>query len=112
MPPSNVSTGVLNSTAINVSWGSIPEIDRNGIITHYEVEYTSTISSPVYTTVLESPLLITGLEEYIEYTISVRGYTAVGAGPFSQAVTNTTLEDGLFTKHDYIIHSTLHSGCV
>ncbi len=37
---------------------------------------------------------LTGLEEGLEYSISVRAYTVVGEGPFSPLVTNSTLEDG------------------
>ena len=35
-----------------------------------------------------------GLEEYVEYSVRIRGYTSVGPGPFSVAIMNTTLEDG------------------
>ena len=38
---------------------------------------------------------ITGLEEYVEYNISVRAYTSVGPGPYSDPVTERTLEDGM-----------------
>ncbi len=36
------------------------------------------------------------LEEYVEYNISVRAYTSVGAGPFSVGIVNQTLEAGKF----------------
>ena len=35
-----------------------------------------------------------GLEEYVNYSISVRAYTSVGAGPYSVAVTVLTEEEG------------------
>ena len=37
---------------------------------------------------------LTGLQEYTEYIISVRAYTSVGPGPYSEEVTNRTFEDG------------------
>ena len=37
---------------------------------------------------------LSGLEEYVEYNISVRAYTSVGPGPYSDGVIVTTLEDG------------------
>ena len=37
---------------------------------------------------------LTGLQEYTEYNISVRAYTSVGPGPYSEEVTNRTVEDG------------------
>ena len=40
-------------------------------------------------------MVLTGLEEYVEYNISVRAYTSAGPGPYSDPVTNTTLEDGM-----------------
>ena len=39
-------------------------------------------------------IVLGGLQEYIEYNISVRAYTSVGPGPFSPAVDNQTFEDG------------------
>ena len=39
-------------------------------------------------------IVLGGLQEYVEYNISVRAYTIVGPGPFSPAVNNRTFEDG------------------
>ena len=52
-----------------------------------------------------------GLEEYINYTISVRAYTSVGAGPYSVAVTLLTLQDSkciLRTHYTLTMVSMLH----
>ena len=38
-------------------------------------------------------LTISQLEEYVEYNISVRAYTRVGPGPYSDGIINRTLED-------------------
>ena len=89
-----------STTAILVTWDPVAEIDRNGIITQYEVEFHqstfSEISTSNLTTTNGSQLMVEleGLEEYMEYSIRVRGYTSVGPGPFSVAVMNMTLEDG------------------
>ena len=83
-----------------MAWDPVPEIDRNGIITLYEVEYTqstfSGISSSNLNTTNGSQLMVEleGLEEYVEYSVRIRAYTSVGPGPFSVAVVNRTLEDG------------------
>ena len=38
---------------------------------------------------------LTGLEEYVEYNVTVRAYTSEGAGPYSDPpITERTLEDG------------------
>ena len=39
-------------------------------------------------------IVVGGLQEYVEYTITVRAYTSVGPGPFSPAVNNRTAENG------------------
>ena len=91
----------ISSTAIQVTWDEVPEIDQNGIITRYEVEYNqSTFSGATMyntTTVNSSTLMVnlTGLEEYVEYSIRVRAYTSVGAGPYSDFVKEMTQQDGM-----------------
>ena len=100
-PPDNVNAVTISSTAIQVTWEEVPAIDQNGIITQYEVEYNqSTFSGATMystTTVDSSTLMVglTGLEEYVEYSIRVRAYTSVGAGPYSDVVMETTQQDGM-----------------
>jgi len=83
-----------------VTWDPVPEIDRNGIVTQYEVEFNqgtfNEISTSNLTTTNGSQLMveIEGLEEYVEYSVRVRAYTSVGPGPFSVAMVIRTLEDG------------------
>ena len=86
-----------SSTTIAVMWEEVPPIDQNGVITMYEVMYTpletfgGTLQSNT-TTVSEPALsvVLMGLEEYVNYTISVRAYTSVGMGPYSEDVTILT----------------------
>ena len=84
-----------------VSWEVIPPVDRNGIIVSYEVLYVpletfsgSIGSMMVTTSSMELSAELVGLEEYVNYEISVRAYTRVGAGPYSDPIINQTLEDG------------------
>ena len=99
-PPDNLQTFISSSTAIMVTWDPVPEIDRNGIITQYEVEFNQStfneISTSNLTTTNGSQLMVEleGLEEYVEYSVRVRAYTSVGPGLFSVAVVKRTLEDG------------------
>ena len=101
-PPDSVTAVNISSTAIQVSWNPVSAIDQNGVITQYEVEYNQTTFSEVSlyntTTVNSTTLMVdlTGLEEYVVYSIQVRAYTSVGAGPYSHVVMETTQEDGLF----------------
>ena len=96
-PPQNVRVSSVSSTEIMVNWEEVPAIDENGIIINYEVqfeplEFTETLTtSSVNTTSLT--VVINGLQEYVEYNISVRAFTIIGPGPYSDPVTERTLED-------------------
>ena len=75
-------------------------MNQNGVITKYEVMYTplETFGGKLEsnsTIVLEPArsVNLTGLEKYVNYNISVRAYTSVGAGPYSVAMTVLTLQD-------------------
>ena len=98
-PPVNVTPKVLSSTSIMVYWDEVPPIDRNGIVTVYEVFYEplekfggAIMSMTVNTT--NTSTTLSGLEEFVEYNISVRAYTSEGPGPYSEEITVMTLEDG------------------
>ena len=99
-PPENVQALTRSPTSILVTWEQVPEIDHNGIITLYEVEFNQNtfneISTSNLTTTNGSQLMVEleGLEEYVEYSVRVRAYTSVGPGPFSVAMVSRTLEDG------------------
>ena len=99
-PPDNVQVLTRSSTAILVTWDPVPDIDRNGIIVQYQVEFNQStfneISTSNLTTINGSQLMVEldGLEEFVNYFVRVRAYTSVGPGPFSAAVMTRTLEDG------------------
>ena len=92
-PPLALSAQVSSSTSIRVRWREIPEADRNGIITVYEVDYVY-IGGRLRANTSMTSLELKSLAEAELYMIRVRGYTAAGAGPFSQQVEVMTLEDG------------------
>ena len=97
--PGNIMAVNISSTVIRVSWGLVPAIDQNGVITQYEVEFNQTTFSEVSmyntTTVNSTTLMmdLTGLKEYVVYFIRVRAYTSVRAGPYSDAINVSTKED-------------------
>ena len=98
-----------SSTEIMVTWEEVDAIDRNGIIINYEVQFeplqlTETLTtSSVNTTDLT--VVLSSLQEYVEYDISVRAYTSVGPGPYSDPVTERTLEDRkLVCIHLILVH--------
>ena len=97
-PPQNVQATAISSTEIMVTWGEIPGLDQNGIITDYEVQieplqFPADISVDLLTTTSLS-IVVIGLQEYVFYNINVRAYTSVGPGPYSDPVTERTFEDG------------------
>ena len=85
--------------SINVSWMMSDCQDHCGNITMYEVRYTSSdfgdnVNLTLNTTNEdEMSLIVGGLEEFTNYTIEVRAYTAVGPGPYSDPVDVRTLPD-------------------
>ena len=93
----------ISPTEIMVTWDIVPEIDQNGVITMYEVLYVPLETfdgavGPLSVNVTEQMTTLTDLQEYVNYTISVRAYTSVGAGPYSAGVIVETLEDGKMRK--------------
>ena len=110
--PRDVATFVPSSTEILVTWESVEPIDENGVITIYEVEFVplETFDGQIATNsvnISDLNATLTDLEEYVEYNISVRAYTSVGPGPFSDPVTNRTLEDSKRETFVFIICSSL-----
>lgn len=82
----------LSSTEISVTWEEVPPIDQNGIILTYEVLVVPQVTFDGVLmedtiNVTNMSLLLDGLHPFVSYTISVRAYTIVGAGP-----TGTDLE--------------------
>ena len=114
--PQNVVATALSSTEIEVSWEEVPAIDRNGEIIMYKIKYEpldcGLMVENINTTTPVLMMNLTGLEEYVEYNITVRAYTSEGPGPYSDPpVTERTLEDGM-RKPCYlsvILHSMFHS---
>ena len=95
----NIVTSAVSSTEIEVSWEEVPAINENGVITVYEVLYSPLMTfegqiSANTTNTSQLNIALTGLQEYVEYSISVRAYTSVGPGPYSDGVVGRTFEDG------------------
>ena len=94
-----------SSTSIRVSWGEVPAIDRNGIITQYVVVYEplETFGGQVATMTVHIDastfeLLLNNLEEYVVYNITVQAGTEVGLGVASTPISIQTDEDGEFVR--------------
>ena len=96
--PQNVTTVVINSTSISVSWYSPPFLDQNGDIIGYQLMITNqnrTNSQPLIFNVTNvTSYVATMLQEFEVYSIEIAAETAIGLGPFSKPDNDQTLEDG------------------
>ena len=95
--PSNVRADVLGSTALNISWEEIPPINRNGIVIAYEVLYEPLETfegrlMPMQVNTSDLYVVLNSLEEFVGYNVSIRAYTSVGPGPYSNKVFAMTQE--------------------
>ena len=96
--PQNVTTVVIDSTSILVSWYPPPFVDQNNDIIGYQLMITNqnrTNSGPMFVKITNvSSYVATMLQEFEVYSISIAAETDNGLGPFSEPVSDQTLEDG------------------
>ena len=95
--PQNITATSLSSSSIYVAWEEVLPIDRNGIITTYEVLYEPLETFGLLTRITENTtnlsLLLAGLHPFVNYRISLRAYTSMGSGPYSESILIRTHED-------------------
>ena len=98
--PENITANATSPTTVSVMWEEVPAMDQNGDIIMYEVMYTpletfggTLESDTVNVSGSNMSVVLMELEEYVNYTISVRAFTIVWAGPYSVAVIVLTQQD-------------------
>ena len=89
-------------------------IDRNGIITHYEVLFnqssiTTLPMSGININDSELSATVGPLQPFINYTLYVRAYTSVGPGPYPTAVTTMTDPSGSMIDFSVYVTNSLHN---
>lgn len=89
----------MSPTSIRVTWEEVPPFDQNGMIIAYEVFYEplNTFDGQLEVGAMNSTVLfiiLSGLQEFLGYNITVQAYTMAGPGPLSDVVANMTYEDG------------------
>ena len=94
--PSNVIATVLTSSNVEVVWDAFPVSSG---VTGYSISYTTTASytsggNVTVNDVSTASYTLTGLEEFTNYTITVRAISNSGMSDDSNAVTVTTYSDG------------------
>ena len=92
--PTNLASGIHNSTSFTLSWDPPPPEHHNGEIREYRVNVTETLTGRVLQFSTSSTrLVVTGLRPYTEYECVVVAVT-VDEGPHSSAIIVRTREDG------------------
>ena len=95
-PPVDVTSIAHSSTTIKLLWKAPLKQGQNGVITGYDVEITAVSSSyfakqsvggsyDLYT--------FTNLKPHREYSLRIAAKTQAGVGPFSEPITELTLQD-------------------
>ena len=111
VPSSAPETVTANSIStfpsmIQVAWGEVPAIHKNGIITMYEIEYwqTGEVNNPTNMTVGSDVflLVLTMLEDFVNYRVRVRAYTALGPGPYSLSIVAELNQKGTQSAHIFV----------
>ena len=106
-PPSTVVAISTSPSNVQVAWDEVPELDRNGIITMYEIQYWMMGDQDNSNNITVGPalfnLVLNGLEDFQIYVVRVRAYTMVGAGPYSEPVTAEPEQNGLLTENILVL---------
>ena len=90
---------VVSPTEVEVSWLGLDPIHRNGIIVVYEVDYQPMngfeLEDVTRVNTTNTTIVLMDLHESVQYNITVRAFTSVGGGPFSNPVASITHEAGM-----------------
>ena len=110
--PINVVATPFSPTAVRVQWGPVSAIDRNGVISQYEVLFNqSTVGNLPRTNTgvnnSEFSAVVSPLQPFITYTISVRALTSVGHGPLNPSPVVTMTDPSGESVHCVSLHITL-----
>ena len=88
----------MNYTTFEVTWAALSEKLAHGVIKMYQVrlfftENCTLVQSGLYSrfNTTATNMVLSGLSICGKYEVSIRGYTAVGPGPYSRAIILQTL---------------------
>ncbi len=108
-PPANISVSATAVDTISITWGEVPEQERNGIVRGYKVyvknaeqfvEHESVVNASVTT------LEVSNLVHDTYYCVQLLAYT-VADGALSACVNVTTLEGKNFSSHFNLADATV-----
>ena len=98
-----MSVLAVNSSSVNLSWVELPCVEKNGEITGYLINYTSTSadddeSGEIMAQADTSSTIVTDLSACIAYNFRVAAMNINGTGPFSHAIHMSTITPGVFIQ--------------
>ena len=98
-PPQNVTLTGDDPASLIVSWDPPLEINHNGVITGYVIDYTRVGSNDMMSVNGNSgtTYTISGLVAYVNYSVIVAAVNVNGTGNFSNRMVGRSGEDGELT---------------
>ncbi len=82
-----------------MSWDAIECIERNGVITGYEVVFHEQGGARIPGEVVNQTFTASGLTPHTNYIFRVAGVNSNGAGPFTRSHQIFTDEDSMYAKN-------------
>ena len=99
-PPDQVSTTEIHSDSVYLSWRAPLPIHHNGDVIGYNVTYSATNSDAVDSVFSAfNNTVITYLNPFTTYTITVAAVTSAGIGPYSSPLSFVTDEAGIVINY-------------
>ena len=94
-PPLNIEANIIDSYFISLRWEPPLPGDRNGRIVSYLINVTAVETGETFeVNTTYTTLSLSLLSPFTTYEFMVAASTEVGPGPFSQAISVLTPEDG------------------
>ena len=91
--PQNFVAEAISSKSINLMWDR--PTTPNGVITEYNLTYRAPNSMVTSRSISGTMYIAEGLNEYTNYTFTIRASTSVGPGPQAEII-EITAEDGTY----------------
>ncbi|XP_065914678.1 protein sidekick-1-like isoform X2 [Dysidea avara] len=105
-PPQNVMVTSVNPSSLMVSWQPPPEVDHNGVITGYVIQFSRIGGSSDMVTVISGITHTqSGLLPFVDYSVIVAAMTVNGTGPFSNPEVEMSGQDRPSVPRSLIVES-------